>query len=76
MVRGEVRRRHTQVSDQELMNAVYRCTPAGTTEVAELVGVARQSADYRLQQLEEKDWIWSKKVGPTRVWIHRWVMKP
>lgn len=72
---GEVRRRITYTDDQEFMNAVYRCTPAGTSEVAEIVGMTRQSAAARLKQLEERDWVWSKKVGPTRVWIHPRVMK-
>ena len=71
----QVRGRYTSVTDQEVMNAVYRCTPAGTTEVAELLGVSRQGAEYHLRKLEERDWIWTKKVGPTRVWVHPRVMK-
>lgn len=68
---GQTRRRRTPVSDSELVDAVLRCTPAGTTEVADIVGVSRQAATYRLENLEEGDApIWSKKVGPTRVWLH------
>jgi len=73
-VAEQVRRRGTSVGRNEVMNAVYRCTPAGTSEVAELIGVSRQGAEYRLKHLEDDGWIWSKKVGPTRVWIHPRVM--
>ena len=66
----QVRRRVTPVDDREILNAVYRCTPAGTNEVADLVGISRQGAEYRLKTLEEDERIWSKKVGPTRVWMH------
>ena len=72
----QVRNRNRPVDQREVKNAVYRCTPAGTSEIAEIIGVARQTADYHLQQLEEDDRIWSKKIGPTRVWIHPRVMRP
>ncbi|WP_254544595.1 winged helix-turn-helix transcriptional regulator [Halomarina pelagica] len=72
---NDLRRRTTPIADRELSNAVYRLTPAGTQEVADLVGISRQGVTYRLRQLEEQELIWSKKVGPTRVWIHPQVMK-
>jgi predicted ArsR family transcriptional regulator len=61
------------VTDEELTTAVKELTPAGTKEVAEHVGLSRQATDYRLQQLEDRHRhprIWSKKVGPTKVWLH------
>lgn len=69
-----VRRRNTPVDDAEVIRAVYRCTPAGTTEVADRLGVSRQAAAYQLKNLEEAEYIWSKKVGPTRVWLHPLVL--
>lgn len=70
----QVRRRRTAVSDREIIEAVYRFTPAGTSEVAEVIGHTRQAAEYRLKHLEETGRIWSKMVGPTRVWVHPDVM--
>ena len=66
----QVRGRNVPVDQGEVVNAVYRCTPAGTSEVAEILGISRQGARYHLEQLEEQDRIWSKKVGRTRVWMH------
>jgi len=74
-VTEQVRRRSSPVSRREVLNAVYRCTPAGTSEVADIIGVSRQGAEHHLKKLEDDGWIWSKKVGPTRVWIHPRVMK-
>ena len=71
----EVRRRRSYVPERELAQAVYRLTPAGTSEVAELVGLSRQATSERLERIESKGWIWSKKVGPTRVWMHKYVMR-
>jgi predicted ArsR family transcriptional regulator len=73
---GQVRRRQTPVEDRELLNAVYRHTPAGTQEIADAVGISRQGATYRLDNLEERGVIWCKKVGPTRVWMHPQVTPP
>lgn len=70
-----VRGRFGAVTDREVMNAVYRCTPAGTSEVADLIGISRQGAEYHLKKLEDREWLWSKKVGPTRVWMHPRVTK-
>jgi len=68
-----------EATDKELIEAVKECTPAGTSEVAEHVGLTRQATDYRLQQLEDSGphpWVWSKKVGPTKVWLHRTHVPP
>lgn len=72
--RTEIRRRYKVLTQHEVNQAVYRLTPAGTQEIADLVGVARQSAASRLRRLEEDGIIWSKKVGPTMVWLHPWIM--
>jgi len=66
----QVRRRNTPVDQREVVNAVYRCTPAGTSEIAEILGISRQGAEYHLDRLEDRDRVWSKKVGPTKVWMH------
>ena len=55
-------------SDEELVDAVREYEPAGTSEVAERVGLARQSADYRLRKLADAGRVRSKKVGGSLVW--------
>jgi predicted ArsR family transcriptional regulator len=67
-------RRQTKVTDEELNGAVYCRTPAGTTEIAEIVGISRQATTERLKQLEAEGIVWSKKIGPTRIWIHECVI--
>ncbi len=57
--------RHT---DEEYLDAVRQFEPAATSEVAEAVGVARQSADYRLRQLEDEGQVSSKQVGNSLAW--------
>lgn len=59
------RNRH---SDEEYINAVHKHEPAATKEVAETVGVARQSADYRLRQLDDDGLVNSKKIGNSLAW--------
>jgi hypothetical protein len=63
----------TDVTDEELKAAVKDLTPAGTQEVTDHVGMSRGAADYRLQKIEDRysnPWVWSKMVGPTKVWLH------
>lgn len=57
-----------EVSDEEILDAVRNHEPAGTSEVGDAVGLARQNADYRLRQLEDEGRIESKKVGQSLVW--------
>lgn len=62
-----------EVTDKELKAAVKELTPAGTQEVADHVGLTRQAVDYRLQKIEDRyatPWVWSKTIGPTKVWLH------
>lgn len=54
--------------EEEYIQAVEENQPAGTEEIAESVGVARQSAVYRLDKLEEEDKVSRKKIGSTLVW--------
>lgn len=54
--------------DEEILEAVKEHEPAGTQEIADEIGIARQSADYRLRQLEESGQVSKKKVGRSLVW--------
>jgi predicted ArsR family transcriptional regulator len=63
--RGQYESEHT---DEEVLSAVRKHEPAGTQEVANELGIARQSADYRLRKLVEKDQVSKKKVGNSLVW--------
>lgn len=54
--------------DREYLTAVADHEPAGTTEIAEAIGVTRQNADRRLRALEEEGAIRSKKVGNSLAW--------
>jgi hypothetical protein len=61
------------VTDEDLKNAVKQLTPAGTQEVADYVGLSRQGTTDRLSAIEDRysnPWVWSKKIGPTHVWLH------
>lgn len=51
--------------------AVREHEPAATSEVAAELGIARQSADYRLRNLREEDRVESKKIGASLVWFVR-----
>jgi predicted transcriptional regulator len=64
--RGQFEREH---SNKDFLEAVRENEPASTTEVAEAVGVARQSASYRLELLKSDGLVQKKKVGPTIIWL-------
>lgn len=66
----EPRDRYAPLTQHEVNQAVYRLSPAGTQEVADLVGVSHEVADRRLRRLKDEGTIWAKKVGPTMVWMH------
>lgn len=55
--------------DREFLTAVATHEPAGTTEIAEAVGVTRQNADKRLRRLEEAGTVTSKKIGNSLAWM-------
>lgn len=70
---AEQSREQREVTDDDLKAAVKEHTPAGTQEVADAVGMSRQGVDYRLQKIEDRHpnpWVWSKKIGPTKIWLH------
>jgi predicted transcriptional regulator len=58
-----------EVSEKDILNAVHEHEPAGTGEVGDAVGLARQNADYRLRRLEDAEEVRSKKVGRSLVWM-------
>lgn len=62
---GQFESEHT---DGEVIAAVQANEPAGTKEVADVLGIARQSADYRLRGLCEEGRVLKKKVGNSLVW--------
>lgn len=55
-------------TDREVLEAVRKHEPAGTSEVATELGIERQSADYRLRKLEEAGKVSNKKIGRTLAW--------
>lgn len=55
-------------TDEEVLEAVRNHEPAGTQEVANELGIARQSADYRLRRLLDEGRVLKKKVGNSLVW--------
>jgi predicted transcriptional regulator len=57
-----------EYTDKEVMEVVAENEPAGTTEVADELGIVRQSADYRLHRLLDGERISKKKVGNSLVW--------
>ena len=57
-----------EYTDGEVVKAVEQNDPAGTTEVADELGIARQSADYRLHRLLDDGRVSKKKVGNSLVW--------
>ncbi len=63
--RGRYKPEH---SDEEFIRAVAKNEPAGTKEVADELGIARQGADYRLRKLEKEGQISKKKIGRSLVW--------
>ncbi|WP_254544443.1 helix-turn-helix domain-containing protein [Halomarina pelagica] len=63
--RGRFVARH---SDADVLAAVAKYAPAGTTEIAEELGIERPSADYRLRQLEAEGAVRKKKIGSSLAW--------
>lgn len=66
--RNERGRYQPEHSDKEVIAAVRTHEPAGTSEIAKELGIARQSADYRLRRLEESGRVTVKKVGGALIW--------
>lgn len=66
--RNEDGRYKPEHTDDDFICAVEQHEPAGTKEVADELGIARQGADYRLRRLEEEKKVSKKKVGNSLVW--------
>lgn len=62
---GRFAAKHT---DDDVLAAVRKHEPAGTTEVADELGSKRPSADYRLRRLEEERKVTSKMIGNSLAW--------
>lgn len=54
--------------DEEVLAAVREHNPAATSEVAEELGIARQSADSRLRKLADGERVRQKKIAAVAVW--------
>ena len=52
-----------EYTDEEVVRAVVENKPAGTTEVANELGIAGQSADHRLRRVLDDERVSKKKVG-------------
>ena len=63
---GRFTQQHT---DADVVAAVRAHEPAATSEVASELGIARQSADYRLRKLRDSGRVSSKKIGASLVWF-------
>lgn len=62
---GQFEVEHT---DDEIIQAVRLNEPAGTQEVADELGIARQSADYRLRKLLNQGRVEKKMIGNSLAW--------
>lgn len=51
----EPRRRYKMASQEKVEQAVYRLTPAGTQEIADLIGLSRQYTAHRLRALDFRE---------------------
>lgn len=63
---GRFTQQHT---DEDVLAAVRAHEPAATSEVGNELGIARQSADYRLRKLRDEGRVNSKKIGASLVWF-------
>jgi|APHM01.1.fsa_nt_gi hypothetical protein len=57
-------------TDIDLLRAIrnHYAPAVGTADIADEIGVSRQTADRRLRQLVEKNDIATDKVGQSRIW--------
>lgn len=66
--RGQFEPEH---SDEAVLGAVQKHEPAGTNDIADELGIARQSADYRLRKLLDEQQVIKRKIGNSLVWCLR-----
>lgn len=59
-----------QFSDRDLIKTVREHEPAGTQEIADVIGATRRAVEYRLQSMadDETNDVQRKKIGRTLVW--------
>lgn len=57
---------HTNVG---VLKAIWKHESAGTREVADEFGIARQSADYRLRELLDEGCVVKQKNGNSLAWF-------
>jgi Mn-dependent DtxR family transcriptional regulator len=59
-----------QLDDEDVLRAVRDLYDAavGTSEVADELGVATQTADKYLRRLSEQNYVLTRKIGQVRVW--------
>lgn len=55
-------------TDADVLDAVSTREPAATSEVADELGVTRQSVDVRLRKLADTGRVARKKIGAAAVW--------
>lgn len=67
--RDDTGRFNASYSDEEFLEAVKECSPAGTAEIAEAVGCHEKAAYKRLRKLAQSGEIDSKLVGHHRIWF-------
>ena len=59
-----------EATTEKLLVAIrnHYAPAVGTSEIAERVGVARQTVDRRLRKLESEGLVETEKVGQARIW--------
>ncbi|GAA0307013.1 winged helix-turn-helix transcriptional regulator [Halarchaeum salinum] len=60
--------RPRETSDEELLSSVRSHSPAGTSEIADEVGMTRQGTQKRLDELHEQGKVNRKDIGTVVVW--------
>jgi predicted transcriptional regulator len=58
------------VTDERILRAIrdVYSPAAGTSEIAERVGLTRQATENRLRQLVERELVETRLIGQVRVW--------
>ncbi len=68
MERDDKGRFTKKVTDKEIIQAVKKHQPAGTTDIAKEVGIKQPNAYKRLKQLEKENKVKGEMVAKTLVW--------
>jgi predicted transcriptional regulator len=63
-------------TDGDILAAVRAHEPAGTSEIADEVGMSRQGADRRLRRLRDGGRVNSKKIAASRIWFTEALPEP